>query len=75
MDNLGGDVLAWMAQHHAGRGLAREHRPGASPTFNTTVMPFILRGVSLLGIDSGDSAMPLREAVGHGSAATSSRRC
>ena len=27
----------------------------ASPALNTTVMPFILRGVSLLGINSGDS--------------------
>jgi NADPH:quinone reductase-like Zn-dependent oxidoreductase len=30
---------------------------------NTTVMPFILRGVSLLGIDSVNAPMPLREKV------------
>jgi NADPH:quinone reductase-like Zn-dependent oxidoreductase len=35
----------------------------ASMTLNTTVAPFILRGVSLLGIDSGTTPMPLRREV------------
>jgi D-arabinose 1-dehydrogenase-like Zn-dependent alcohol dehydrogenase len=35
----------------------------ASHTFNTTVMPFILRGVSLLGVDSVNTPMGLREKV------------
>jgi NADPH2:quinone reductase len=30
---------------------------------NTTVMPFILRGVSLLGIDSVNCPMPVRQEV------------
>jgi len=35
----------------------------ASMNLNTTVAPFILRGVSLLGIDSGTTPMPLRQEV------------
>jgi len=35
----------------------------ASMSLNTTVAPFILRGVSLLGIDSGTTPMPLRREV------------
>src|SRR2546428_266958 len=35
----------------------------ASMNLNTTVAPFILRGVSLLGIDSGSTPMPLRREI------------
>jgi alcohol dehydrogenase len=35
----------------------------ASPNLNTTVMPFILRGVRLLGINSGESSNDVRAAV------------
>jgi NADPH:quinone reductase-like Zn-dependent oxidoreductase len=35
----------------------------ASPTLNTSVMPFILRGVRLLGINSGESSNDVRERV------------
>ena len=35
----------------------------ASHTLNTTVMPFILRGVSLLGIDSSQASHACRERV------------
>ncbi|HVY05442.1 MAG TPA: oxidoreductase [Burkholderiales bacterium] len=63
VDNLGGDVLAWLASTMqigaplASIGLAASH------ALSTTVMPFILRGVSLLGIDSVNAAMPVREKV------------
>ena len=63
MDNLGGDVLAWLAEHHAGRRAAGSVGLAASRTLNTTVMPFILRGVSLLGVDSVNTPMPLRQKV------------
>lgn len=52
VDNLGGDTLAWLTRtvkpwgNIASIGLAQAH------TLNTTVMPFILRGVSVLGIHS-----------------------
>ena len=35
----------------------------ASPSLPTTVLPFILRGVSLLGVDSVNCPMPLRQEV------------
>jgi acrylyl-CoA reductase (NADPH) len=35
----------------------------ASPSLNTTVMPFILRGARLLGINSGESSNDVRETV------------
>jgi NADPH:quinone reductase-like Zn-dependent oxidoreductase len=35
----------------------------ASFNLNTTVMPFILRGVSLLGINSGESSRDIRDTV------------
>ena len=34
-----------------------------SPKLNTTVMPFILRGVQLLGVDSANCPMDLRQAI------------
>ena len=63
VDNLGGDVLSWLASNmHVGGTLASIGL-AASHTFNTTVMPFILRGVSLLGVDSVNTPMPLRQKV------------
>jgi acrylyl-CoA reductase (NADPH) len=56
IDNLGGEVLTWLTRtvdnwgNIASIGLAASHK------LETTVMPFILRGVSLLGVNS--SAMP-----------------
>ncbi len=55
VDNLGGDVLAWMAATMKFNGVIASIGLAASPTLSTTVMPFILRGVSLLGINSTDA--------------------
>jgi putative YhdH/YhfP family quinone oxidoreductase len=63
VDNLGGDVLAWLASTMQVGGSLASVGLAASHTFNTTVMPFILRGVNLLGIDSVNTPMPLREKV------------
>ena len=63
VDNLGGDVLAWLTRtvdlwgNIASIGLA------ASPVLQTTVMPFILRGVNLLGINSVHNPRAVRLAV------------
>jgi hypothetical protein len=38
-------------------GLAASHK------LNTTVMPFILRGVHLLGINSAETPMALRQKI------------
>jgi len=63
VDNLGGDILAWLASTMQIDGTLASIGLAASHTFNTTVMPFILRGVSLLGVDSVNAPMPLREKV------------
>lgn len=63
VDNLGGDVLAWMASTMQVGGALASIGLAASFSLNTTVMPFILRGVSLLGIDSVNCPMAQREAV------------
>ncbi|HUL93661.1 MAG TPA: oxidoreductase [Burkholderiales bacterium] len=63
VDNLGGEVLAWMASTMMTGGTIAAIGLAASMRLNTTVAPFILRGVSLLGIDSGTTPMPLRQQV------------
>jgi len=63
VDNLGGEVLAWMASTMKENGVIASVGLAASPNLNTTVMPFILRGVSLLGINSGESSADVRDTV------------
>ncbi len=63
VDNLGGDVLSWLASTMQVGGALAAIGLAASHTFNTTVMPFILRGVSLVGVDSVNAAMPMRRRV------------
>ncbi len=55
VDNLGGDILAWIASTMKVNGVIASIGLAASANLNTTVMPFILRGASLLGINSTDS--------------------
>lgn len=63
IDNLGGDYLTWLTRtvdyggNIASIGLAASHE------LNTTVLPFILRAVCLLGINSVDTPSDLRRAV------------
>jgi putative YhdH/YhfP family quinone oxidoreductase len=63
VDNLGGDILSWMASTMKVGGTLASIGLAAGFQFNTTVMPFILRGVSLLGIDSVNCPMPQRAEV------------
>jgi len=63
VDNLGGDVLSWLASTMQVGGALAAIGLAASHNFNTTVMPFILRGVSLVGVDSVNAAMPMRRRV------------
>ena len=58
VDNLGGEVLAWMASTMKFNGVIAAVGLAASPNLGTTVLPFILRGVSLLGINSTDCPTP-----------------
>ena len=55
VDNLGGEVLAWMASTMKFNGVIASIGLASGFALNTTVMPFILRGVSLLGINSTDA--------------------
>ena len=52
VDNLGGDFLAWLASTMLPGGSIASIGLAAGHAVNTTVMPFILRGVNLLGIDA-----------------------
>ena len=63
VDNLGGDFLAWIASTMQQGGTIASIGLAASMSLNTTVAPFILRGVSLLGIDSGYIREPYRSGV------------
>ncbi|HEX6157929.1 MAG TPA: acryloyl-CoA reductase, partial [Burkholderiales bacterium] len=63
IDNLGGDVLAWICSTMKENGVIGSIGLAASPNLNTTVMPFILRGVRLLGINSGESSNDVRARV------------
>jgi putative YhdH/YhfP family quinone oxidoreductase len=63
VDNLGGPVLAWMASTMKDNGVIGSVGLAASAELHTWVMPFILRGASLLGINSGDSSAEIRDAV------------
>lgn len=60
VDNVGGEMLTWLTRttgwwgNIASIGLAGSHE------LNTTVMPFILRGVNLLGINSMATPRALR---------------
>jgi acrylyl-CoA reductase (NADPH) len=63
IDNVGGEMLTWLTRtmgwwgNIASIGLAGSHE------LHTTVMPFILRGVNLLGINSMATPRALRLAV------------
>ncbi len=63
VDNLGGDVLAWVISTMKQGGTIACIGLAASMNLNTTVAPFILRGASLLGIDSGYIGEPYRSGV------------
>lgn len=58
VDNLGGEVLAWMASTMKFNGVIASIGLAASHKLDTTVMPFILRGAMLLGINSTDAPSP-----------------
>jgi len=63
VDNLGGDILAWMASTMQVAGTIASVGLAAGMGLNATVAPFILRGVSLLGVDSVNCPMPQRAEV------------
>ena len=58
VDSLGGPVLAWILSTMKDNGTVASIGLAQSAEVHTWVMPFILRGVSLLGINSGESVPP-----------------
>jgi putative YhdH/YhfP family quinone oxidoreductase len=53
MDSVGGQTLAWLASTTRRGGSIACYGNAGGAKVATTVMPFILRGVNLLGINSG----------------------
>lgn len=63
VDNVGGPLLAWLLATLQQGGTVASIGNAASHRLETTVFPFILRGVSLLGIDSVQADHATRKAV------------
>ena len=63
VDPVGGETLAWLTRTMKQGGTIASCGLTAGVELHTTVMPFILRGVSLLGIDSVQCPMELRRRV------------
>lgn len=63
IDNLGGDVLTWLTRTMNYGGNIASIGMAAGIGLETTVFPFILRAVCLLGINSVDTPRDLRLAV------------
>jgi acrylyl-CoA reductase (NADPH) len=63
IDNLGGGTLAYLMRTVKPWGNIACIGLAESPALNTTVMPLILRGVSLLGIHSVEVPRPWRLAI------------
>jgi acrylyl-CoA reductase (NADPH) len=63
VDTVGGDYLATALRTTRYGGVVTCCGLVASPELSTTVYPFILRGVSLLGIDSQECPMDVRRRI------------
>jgi NADPH2:quinone reductase len=62
-DSVGGAQLAWLTRTMQQYGLIASFGNAGGIELNTTVLPFILRGVRLIGVDSAQTPMPLRQQV------------
>ena len=62
-DSVGGEQLAWLTRTMQQGGLIASFGNAGGIEFKTTVLPFILRGVRLIGVDSGFTPMPLRRKI------------
>ncbi|MEM8599126.1 MAG: MDR family oxidoreductase [Bacteroidota bacterium] len=63
VDGVGGDTLANLLAHTDRHGCVAAYGLVAGHELHTTVMPFILRGVTLAGIDSNTCPTPRRKAA------------
>lgn len=62
-DSVGGGQLAWITRTLQQHGLVAAWGNAGGIEFTTTVLPFILRGVRLIGVDSAQTPMTLRKRV------------
>jgi len=60
VDAVGGELLAWLVRTALPWGAVASTGLTGGTNLPLTVMPFILRAVSLIGVDSVSCAMPLR---------------
>jgi acrylyl-CoA reductase (NADPH) len=63
VDNVGGELLTWLTRTTDFWGNIASIGLAGSPKLETTVLPFILRGVNLLGINSVATPRDVRLAV------------
>ncbi|WP_019936416.1 alcohol dehydrogenase catalytic domain-containing protein [Bordetella sp. FB-8] len=62
LDSVGGQMLAWITRTMLPEGVIAAFGNAGGTALDATVLPFILRGVRLLGINS-NSPMPVRDVV------------
>ena len=63
LDSVGGPMLSWLTRSMQQSGAIACFGNAGGTDLHTTVFPFILRGVRLIGIDSAATAMPLRKKI------------
>jgi len=63
IDTVGGEILATAIKSTAPLGIVTCCGNVASPELPINVFPFILRGISLIGIDSQNCPMPFRKEI------------
>jgi acrylyl-CoA reductase (NADPH) len=65
LDAVGGGTLAWLIRSMQQNGVIASVGNAGGAELHTTVYPFILRGVRLIGIDSAATEMQLRRVIWH----------
>jgi acrylyl-CoA reductase (NADPH) len=63
LDSVGGDQLAWLTRTMQPGGVIASFGNAGGIELKTTVLPFILRGLRLIGVDSVSTPMALRKRV------------
>jgi acrylyl-CoA reductase (NADPH) len=74
-DSVGGDQLSWLTRTMNQNGLIASFGNAGGIELKTNVLPFILRGVRLIGVDSAATPMPLRRKVWQRLASDLKPRC
>jgi NADPH2:quinone reductase len=62
-DSVGGEQLAWLTRTMQQHGVIASFGNAGGIQLETTVLPFILRGVRLIGVDSAWTPMTLRRRI------------